>query len=104
MKYRIWTEEEKEMYLAQNNKDIIKYSVETAIAVAVSLVSLKIVNTLPTLDMAQRIAVALGELGIIGLDIHAGMNLFTHLYDRDNIKEYYYTYLYGPGNKHGRRQ
>ena len=54
--------------------------------------------------MAQRIAVALGELGIIGLDIHAGMNLFTHLYDRDNIKEYYYTCLYGPGNKHGRRQ
>ena len=39
MKYRIWTEEEREMYLAQNNKDIIKYSVETAIAVAVSLVS-----------------------------------------------------------------
>lgn len=104
MEYRIWAEEEREQLLARNKQDLIKSSVEVAIAAAISLVSLKVVNMLPAEEMVQRIAIALGQFGIAHYDIHAGVKLGLQLYDRTSIRDYYYTCLYGEGNERGRRK
>ena len=102
MRYKIWNEEEKELFMKKNNKEIIKSSIKFAIAVAVSFGCMYALDKIPLekLNEVIRTATVLG-CGIVGpsammttfMDVNnlireadkieAG---YTDMYDEENIK------------------
>ena len=102
MGYRIWSEKEKAEFLSLNKSDIIKSSIEFAIAVSVSFASLKVLNSMPTEEMIYRITGVVGSLGVIGLDFHSIMKLCFSILERDRI-ENNYTVLYDKEDLKSRR-
>ena len=93
MHYEIMSEKEKQEILKVNNKDIIKSSVEFAIAVAVTYVSGRFMESLPPQTIVQKIVEIIGFIGVTGLDFHAGMTFIDKLLERDKIHNGY-TVLY----------
>lgn len=103
MYYRIWSKNEQDEFKKRNNKDIVKSSIEMAIATAASIVAVKFANELPLQELAPRIAAIVGALGLIGLDMHAVISLGIHIMESDSI-DAGYSNLYDKSDIFGRRK
>ena len=102
MGYRIWSEEEKNAFNKLNNKNIIKSSIEIALATAATIVACKYAGSLNIQELSQKIIVILGGIGLIGVDMHSVMNFCIKLMEGDSIKNGY-TNLYDEEDIKGRR-
>ena len=102
MRYKIWNEEEKKLFMKKNNKEIIKSSIKFAIAVAISFGCMYALNKIPLEKLNEVIRKAIVLVGgIVGasaimttfMDVN---NLvreadkiedgYTDMYDEEDIK------------------